>query len=80
MCRPMGGSGCDLMLCSAPEFWTAAFEGPGNCTFKLWDGKQIKHSTVDHVLEYSSAMLGSTEILVFYMILYEQLLGLLHYK
>lgn len=46
----MGGRGCALVLCSAPGSWTAAFEGPKNCKFKLWDGKQIKHFTVDHVL------------------------------
>lgn len=58
--QQMGGRGCDLMPCSAPEFWTAAFEGPRNCTFKLWDVKQNKYFAVDYVLAYSSDTLGST--------------------
>lgn len=57
--QQMGGRGWYLMPCSAPEFWTAAFEGPGICAFKPWDRKQIKRVTVDRVLAYSSAMLGS---------------------
>lgn len=80
MCQQMGGRGCDVMPCSAPEFWTAAFEGPRNCAFKLWDRKQIKHVIMLIMLIWHIPVpcWDPLEILVFYVILYELLVGPLH--
>lgn len=50
--------GGDATWCSAPEPRTAAFEGPKNCTFKMWDIKQIKSVTILRVMAYSSATVG----------------------
>lgn len=47
--------GGDATRCSAPELWTATFEGLKTCTFKMGDITQIKSGTILRVMAYSSA-------------------------